>query len=23
VKGNPFVSRMRKSDCMFPEDTWK
>ncbi|MDN8960696.1 3-methyladenine DNA glycosylase, partial [Staphylococcus aureus] len=23
VKGNPFVYRMRKSDCMFPEDNWK
>ncbi|EHJ07044.1 DNA-3-methyladenine glycosylase [Staphylococcus simiae] len=23
VKGNPFVSHMRKSDCQQPDDTWK
>ncbi|MDU2778930.1 MAG: 3-methyladenine DNA glycosylase, partial [Staphylococcus epidermidis] len=23
VKGNPYVSRMRKSDFQNPDDTWK
>lgn len=23
VKGNPYVSRIRKSDCVTPQDTWK
>lgn len=23
VKGNPYVSRARKSECVMPEDTWK
>ncbi|NCA39563.1 3-methyladenine DNA glycosylase, partial [Streptococcus equi] len=23
VKGNPFVSHIRKSDCLNPDETWK